>query len=102
MRYADDSNVYVNSKQTGERVIKSVRYFITNRFKQKVNETKSKVGIPQNRKFLGFTFTDGKLPDRRKISRDSIKRFRSQVRCLTRRNWSISLDDRMERLLWLL
>lgn len=98
VRYADDSNIYVRSKRAGERVMKSVSNFITNRLKLKVNESKSKVDIPQNRKFLGFTLTGGKLANRRKISPESINRFRSQVRRLTRRNWGISLEDRVARL----
>ena len=53
---------------------------------------------PQNRTFLGYTFTGGKSPNRRKIAPNSIKRFKAQVRRLTRRNWSISLEDRIDRL----
>lgn len=98
VRYADDCNIYVQSRRAGERVMKSISRFITDRLKLKVNERKSAVGIPQERKFLGYSFTGGKLPNRRKIAPQSIQRFKIQVRRLTRRNWSISLVDRMERL----
>jgi len=98
VRYADDSNIYVSSRRAGERVRRSVSKFITQRLKLRVNEGKSAVDIPQNRTFLGYTFTGGKLPNRRKIAPKSINRFKAQVRRLTRRNWSISLADRIERL----
>jgi len=98
VRYADDSNIYVSSRRAGERVMKSITRFITQRLKLRVNEGKSAVDIPQNRTFLGYTFTGGQSPNRRKIAPKSIKRFKAQVRHLTRRNWGISLADRMERL----
>jgi len=98
VRYADDSNIYVSSRRAGERVMRSISHFITERLKLSVNEGKSAVDIPQNRMFLGYTFTGGKLPPRRKIAPKSIDRFKAQVRRLTRRNWSISLADRIGRL----
>ncbi len=98
VRYADDCNIYVSSRRAGERVMSSISRFITQRLKLSVNEGKSAVDSPQNRTFLGYTFTGGKSPNRRKIAPKSIKRFKAQVRRLTRRNWSISLDDRVDRL----
>ena len=98
VRYADDCNIYVCSRRAGERVMRSVSKFITERLKLKVNEGKSAVDMPRNRTFLGYTFTGGKLPNRRKIAAKSMQRFRAEVRRLTRRNWSISLEDRIERL----
>ena len=58
-RYADDCNIYVRSEQAGRRVMESITRFITEQLKLKVNETKSAVARPQQRKFLGFSFTDG-------------------------------------------
>ena len=59
VRYADDSNIYVRSERAGQRVMESVTRFITQKLKLKVNETKSAVARPQERKFLGFSFTAG-------------------------------------------
>ena len=39
--------------------MKSITKFITQKLKLKVNESKSAVARPQERKFLGFSFTDG-------------------------------------------
>jgi len=38
----------------GERVMASVSRFLTKKLKLKVNETKSAVARPEERKFLGF------------------------------------------------
>lgn len=98
VRYGDDCNIYVQSQRAGERVMRSVSRFITGRLKLKVNQSKSAVDEPQNRKFLGFTFTGGKQPNRRKIAPESLRRFRAQVRRLTRRKRSISLEERIRQL----
>jgi RNA-directed DNA polymerase len=87
VRYGEDCNIYVKTRRAGERVMESVRHFITQRLKLKVNDAKSAVDFPQNRKFLGFSFTGGRLPNRRKIAPESLQRFRAQVRRDTRRNW---------------
>jgi len=98
VRYGDDCNIYVRSQRAGERVMRSVSRFITRRLKLKVNESKSAVDKPQNRKFLGFTFTGGRQPNRRKIASESLRRFRAQVRRFTRRNRSINLEERVRQL----
>src|SRR5436309_13519063 len=49
-RYADDANIYVRSRRAGERVMGSITRFITT--KLKVNEQKSAVARPWERKFL--------------------------------------------------
>ena len=38
VRYADDCNIYVRSRRTGERVLASVRRFLSERLSLKVNE----------------------------------------------------------------
>ncbi|MCK5317683.1 MAG: group II intron reverse transcriptase/maturase [Anaerolineales bacterium] len=82
VRYADDSNIYVRSQRAGERVMASVSRFITKKLKLKVNEAKSAVARPWERKFLGFRITDG--PEhKRAISPESLKRFKNRVRELT-------------------
>ena len=98
VRYGDDCNIYVKSRRAGERVKASLTRFITERLKLRVNEAKSAVDEPHKRQFLGFTFTAGRSPNRRKLSPASLRRFRSRIRQLTRRRWSISLEERIGRL----
>ncbi len=98
VRYGDDCNIYVKSRRAGERVKASLTRFLTERLKLRVNEAKSAVDVPHKRQFLGFTFTAGRSPNRRKIAAASLRRFRARIRQLTRRRWSISLQERVRRL----
>ena len=88
VRYADDCNIYVKTERAGQRVMESVKNFLTKKLKLKVNEKKSAVGKPQERKFLGFSFTRGKELKRR-IAPAALKRFKTKVRELTKRGRSI-------------
>ena len=97
VRYADDCNIYVRSDRAGQRVMASITRFITTKLKLKVNESKSEVGRPWNRKFLGFSFTHGKQPKRR-VAPKSVARFKKRVRELTKRNRGVSLDRMVEQL----
>ena len=71
----------------------NISRFITGRLKLKVNESKSAVERPQNRSFLGFTFTGGKSPNRRKIAPEALMRFKARVKDLTKRNQGRSLGQ---------
>ncbi len=90
-RYADDCNIYVRSRRAGERVMSSITRFITKKLKLKVNEQKSAVAQPWERKFLGFSFTGGKEPKRR-IAPKAILRFKERIRELTRRTRGVSIE----------
>jgi RNA-directed DNA polymerase len=92
-RYADDSNIYVRSARAGARVLESMGRFITQRLKLAVNWSKSAVDRPWNRSFLGFSFTGGKRPQRRKIAPKALARFKTRVKRLTRRNQGRSLPQ---------
>jgi len=96
-RYADDSNIYVRSRRAGERVMKSLVRFMATRLKLKVNDQKSAVAEPWERKFLGFSFTSGPTPKRR-IAPKAVLRFKERVRELTSRTRSVSVDRRAEEL----
>lgn len=97
VRYADDSNIYVRSERAGRRVMESVTRFITQRLKLKVNETKSAVAQPQQRKFLGFSFTTG--PEvKRAIAPKALGRFKARVREITRRAKGVSIETTIEEL----
>lgn len=82
VRFADDCNVYVKSERAGARVMQSITTFLAKRLRLQVNQEKSAVGKPSERKFLGFGFTP--TGARRKISPQSLKRVKAKVRELTR------------------
>src|SRR5260370_964606 len=90
VRYADDCNLYVGSERAGQRVMESVTHFITHRLKLKVNQAKSAVARPGQRKFLGFSFTGEREP-RRRIAPKAIARFKERIREQTRRTRGITL-----------
>ena len=97
MRYADDCNIYVRSERAGQRVMEGIMRFITQKLKLKVNEAKSAVARPQERKFLGFSFT--KYPEvKRVIAPKALERFKKRVREITRRAKGVSLEATMAEL----
>ena len=82
-RYADDCNIYVRSKKAAERVMTSIKKFIEDKLKLKVNEKKSTVGRPWKRKFLGYSFrTERSAPIR--IAPETINRFKKKLKQLFR------------------
>ena len=97
VRYADDSNIYVRSQRAGQRVMKSVTRFITQKLRLKVNETKSAVARPQERKFLGFSFSAS--PEaKRVIAPQALDRFKQRIREITRRAKGVSMKTTIEEL----
>ena len=96
-RYADDCNIYVRSERAGKRVMQSITGLITRRLKLKVNESKSAVARPRDRKFLGFSFTPGTKPKRR-IAPKALHRCKQKIRELTRRTRGISLEQMTKEL----
>src|SRR6201984_1951354 len=97
VRYADDCNIYVRSERAGQRVMESITHFLTQKLKLKVNEAKSAVARPQERKFLGFSFSAG--PDiKRTIAPKSLERFKQRIRDITRGAKGVSVKATMEEL----
>ncbi len=83
VRYADDANVYVRSKQAAERAFENLTTFLEGKLKLKVNRAKSAVGRPWERKLLGFSFCSG--PDaKRRIAPKALEKLKGKIRKLTR------------------
>src|ERR1700726_169833 len=97
VRYADDCNIYVDSERAGQRVMESVTHLITHRLKLKVNQAKSAVARPGQRKFLGFSFTSEREP-RRRLASKAIARFKERIRKQTRRTRSPSLPQMVKEI----
>src|SRR5476649_2796788 len=90
-------NIYVRSVRAGQRVMESITQFITQELKLKVNEAKSAVARPQERKFLGFSFTAG--PEvKRVIAPKAVDRFKRRIREITGRAKGVSMKTTMEEL----
>ncbi len=89
-RYADDCNIYVNSRKAGERVMESVVHFIERKLKLKVNRSKSGVRHCSEVKFLGYTLMpEGGI----RIADKSIDRLKDKVREITKRNRGVKFKQ---------
>jgi len=82
-RYADDCNIYVQTKVAGERVLGSITRFLANRLKLTVNSEKSAVARPWDRKFLGYSMTFHKQP-RLKVAQAVVDRMKQRLRAVFR------------------
>src|SRR5271157_3589707 len=97
LRYADDCNIYVRSERAAQRVMESITRFITHKLKLKVNEAKSAVAKPQERKFLGFSFTTG--PEvKRVVAPKALDRFKRRIRDITRQAKGVSIKTTIAEL----
>src|SRR5437763_8856231 len=77
--------------------MESITQFITQELKLKVNEAKSAVARPQERKFLGFSFSAGR-EDKPVIAPTALDRFKQRIREITRRAKGVSIETTMEEL----
>jgi group II intron reverse transcriptase/maturase len=93
VRYADDCNIYVQTRRAGERVMESVKTFLEKKLKLKVNPKKSKVDRATRVKFLGFSFYKRKGEVLIRVATRSLERFREKLRRLTKRTRSGKLED---------
>jgi RNA-directed DNA polymerase len=89
VRYADDCNIYVRSQRAGERVMATMHKELSS-LRLRINEAKSAVDRPWNRKFLGFTFRRGR-ETRRRVSPRAIEKAKDRIRELTSRNRGASV-----------
>jgi group II intron reverse transcriptase/maturase len=86
VRYADDCNVYVRSRRAGERVMWTLRRLFA-KLKLRINESKSAVARPWDRKFLGYSFWVAKGREvKRRVASRALVTMKQRVRSLTRRN----------------
>jgi len=91
-RYADDCNIYVRSLRAGERVMRNITRFLEKRMRLKVNQSKSAVAHPWERKFLGFTFSVGCKAYVR-VAPASFERLKTRIKELTARNRGRSFEQ---------
>ena len=74
----------------------SVSRFLTTKLRLKVNETRSAVARPEERKFLGFSISnDG---SERRIAPKVLDKFKERIRETTSRTRGLSLSQIIEEL----
>jgi len=97
-RYADDCNVYVGSRQAGERVMALLRKLYAG-LKLQINEAKSAVGSALGRKFLGYALWVAKGKEVKcKVAEKPMQNFKARIRQLTRRSGGRSMEQVVEKL----
>ena len=98
VRYADDCVIAVGSSAAANRVMNTITKWIEKKLGLKVNMTKTKVTKPMKLKYLGFGFV--KMGDKweARPHGDSIANFKRKLKKLTKRSWSISMDERIKQL----
>jgi group II intron reverse transcriptase/maturase len=92
VRYADDCNIYVQSKRAGQRVLHSIERFLQTRLRLMVNREKSCVDRPWNRKFLGYSVTSHRVP-RLRVAKESVSRFKDKLREVFQKGRGQSLKE---------
>jgi RNA-directed DNA polymerase len=89
-RYADDCNIYVSSGRAAERVLASITEWIKRHLRLEVNASKSGVGRPWERKFLGFRIN---LKRKIEVAPKNVERFKEKVREYWRSCQSLSSNE---------
>ena len=84
VRYADDCNVYVQSKAAGERVLASLECWLLQRLRLRVNREKSAVARPWKRKFLGYSVTWDRAA-RLRVAPAAVQRLKGKLRAVLAR-----------------
>jgi group II intron reverse transcriptase/maturase len=97
VRYADDLNVYVESKRAGERVFRLLRRLFDG-LRLQINEEKSAVASAMTRTFLGFALWSHRGEVKIGVAEKAMSKMRLRVRKLTRRNSGRNLADVVDRL----
>ena len=103
VRYADDCIILVKSEKAANRVLNSITKYIEKKLGLKVNAEKSKVTRPTKTKYLGFSFwatKGGKWKPKPHIK--SYQKLKRELKQLTDRSWSISLDNRIKQINYLI
>ena len=93
VRYADDVQIFVRSERAGQRVMASIRQFLEQRMRLKVNADKSGVRQPSDVHFLGFCFqcrtTEGVCETAVLLSAKAERRLKATIRAMTPPNGGV-------------
>lgn len=98
VRYADDCNVYVQSKKAGERVMARLAK-LYGKLRLRINTEKSAVAPVWERQFLGLAFWVGPGKQiKRRVAKKALQAMKRKVKEITDRNGGRSLSQVVEAL----
>ena len=100
VRYADDLIIMVVSRQTADRVMKSVTRINEERLRLEVNAEKSKVDKPKGVKYFGFGFYFDSFSKAYKARPHpkAVVKFKTQMKRLISRSRGVSNFYKMQKL----
>lgn len=98
VRYADDCSIYVKSRKSADRVMKSITRFIETHLKLKVNKVKSQISRPKQSTLLGFSFYKTKDKWKIRTAKKSVIRMREKLRLHLKRSNPSSLQTKVKGL----
>lgn len=93
-RFADDCNIFARTQRSAERIMESIKKYIENKLKLKVNEEKSKTRKSNEVKFLGMTIVEGTVA----IAKASYKKAMEKVKSLIPRGSHRSVEETMKEI----
>jgi len=96
-RYADDANIYVATRTSGERVMASISHYLTERLKLAVNQSKSAVDRPWKRTFLSYSMTRHRKP-RLTVAKKAVDRLKANLKTIFRRGKGQSIQTTVEEI----
>ena len=107
VRYADDFSIYVRSKKAAHRVGNSIFKYHRDKLKLPINRAKSGICRPLQFEILGYAFVSSyKKGERGKyqlvVGKEKWKTLKAKLKELTRKTNPMSLDERIQRLNWLI
>jgi group II intron reverse transcriptase/maturase len=95
VRYADDMQIFVGSRESAERVMSGITDFIEGRMKLKVNRSKSAIRMNYDTNFLGHSILNqGRIG----LSKLSEERLKTKLRAITKRRRGVSLEQVLHEL----
>jgi hypothetical protein len=103
VRYADDFSIYTKSRPAARIAGNDIYLFLKNKLKLPINRAKSGIRKPVNFEILGFRF----VPTYQKgvygqyqlvASEKSWKRFKTNLKAITRKTAPYSFDERTRKL----
>ncbi len=94
-RYADDCNIYVATRTSGERVMASITGYLSERLKLTVNQAKSAVDRPWKRSFLSYSMTWHRKP-RLTVAKKAVDRLKANLKAIFRRGRGKNIQTTVE------
>jgi len=100
VRYADDCIIMAKSEMSARRIMRTVTNYIESKLGLIVNANKSQITKPTSAKFLGFGFYYARQERRYRAKPHaiSVMKFKTKLKNLSKRNWGISFENRLEKI----